>query len=119
MRTSGELLRWRQSRVLRVAISGEIRGTAMAEVLSLVEEQRALRVVLDLGEVTHLDYRAVRPLAQAARTARELGGDIKLAGVSAYVWTIIRSAGAYDAFECFVTSDEAERAFEGALCLAG
>jgi anti-anti-sigma factor len=69
------------------------------------------RVVLDLSEVPHLDYRGVRPLVARAERFRQAGGDIKLCGLSPYLAAIFRAAGAHQAFECYATRAEAQAAF--------
>jgi anti-anti-sigma factor len=74
--------------------------------------QRGLRnVVLDLGEVRHLDYRGVKPLVARAEAFRKAGGDIKLSGLSPYLAAILRAAGAHDAFELYPHMNDARAAF--------
>src|SRR5919202_696785 len=58
--------------------------------------QRGVRqVVVDFGDVAHLDYRGVKPLMARGEAFRRAGGDIKLSGLSAYVAAIFRAAGAH------------------------
>ena len=60
-------------------------------------------LVLDLSDVSHLDYRGVPWLVSQAEEYRQRGGDVKLAGVSRYLLAILRAAGAHDAFEIYPT----------------
>lgn len=77
-----------------------------------LERAGVVRYVLDFTDVSHLDYRTVRPLVERATRARELGGDLKLAGLSPYLMAILRVAGAHTAFECFKDPVEAGGAFD-------
>jgi anti-anti-sigma regulatory factor len=72
-------------------------------------------VVIDLSGVTHFDYRGVRPLMRRADVFRELGGDVRLAGLSAYLFAIFRSAGADNAFDYFATVEDAVASFNRSI----
>jgi anti-sigma B factor antagonist len=69
------------------------------------------RVVLDLAQVSHLDYRGLRPLAARADVFRRAGGDLCISGVSGYLFHIFRAAGAHDAFRFFADPENAKAAF--------
>lgn len=94
------------------------------ELLHISEECLSLsgrgcsKVVLDLTAVDHVDYRGVRPLVTRARQLRKAGGDIKLAGLSAYLAAIFRAVGAEDEFELYRNAEEAKAAFVEAPALA-
>ena len=77
-----------------------------------LERAGVVRYVLDFTDVSHLDYRTVRPLVERAERARELCGDLKLAGLSPYLAAIFRVAGAHTSFECFKDPIEAGAAFD-------
>ncbi len=101
-------------RVVTVVLEGEIGERELAdlsEMLFRLATRGAHEVVLDLAEVSHFDYRGVRPLLHRADLFRRAGGDIKLAGLSPYLAAIFRSAGAHEAFEYFSSTDEARAAF--------
>lgn len=68
-------------------------------------------VVLDLSDVSHLDYRGVKPLVARAEAFRKAGGDIKLSGLSPYLAAIFRAAGAHDVFELYPHMNDARAAF--------
>ncbi len=76
-----------------------------------LERASVVRYVLDFTDVSHLDYRTVRPLVERAERARQLGGDLKLAGLSPYLMAIFRVAGAHTSFECFKDPIEAGASF--------
>lgn len=74
--------------------------------------QRGLRnAVLDFSDVSHLDYRGVKPLLARAEAFRKAGGDIKLSGLSPYLAAILRAAGAHDRFELYPHMNDARAAF--------
>jgi len=103
------------SRVMTMVLEGEIGLNEMADVtamLSRLQKNGVTRVVVDFSEVSHLDYRGVRPLMRHADVFREKGGDLRLAGLSPYLHAIFRSAGAHEAFDCFADVSDACRSFE-------
>lgn len=69
------------------------------------------RVVLDLTNVSHIDYRGLGHLSVQTRGLRAGGGDLKLTGLSNYLAAILRAAGYEDAFETYASIDDAKRAF--------
>jgi anti-sigma B factor antagonist len=110
------------SRVMTMVLEGELDRTDVQDVLDMVarvSNHGTLEVVIDFSDVTHFDYRGVKPLVRRAEVLRELGGDIKLAGLSPYLHAIFRSAGAHDAFDYFAQSADAVRSFERGVLLYG
>jgi anti-anti-sigma factor len=78
----------------------------------LARARRGARyLVVDFSEVTHLNYRGVRPLVTRVQQVREAGGDVKLSGLSPYLAAILRVSGAHDAFECYPHMSDARAAF--------
>lgn len=69
------------------------------------------QVVLDFADVSHLNYRGVRPLVARTEAFRRSGGDVKLSGLSPYLAAIFRAAGAHDAFELYPHMNDARAAF--------
>lgn len=110
------------SRVMTMVLEGELDRTDVQDVLDMVArltDHGTVEVVVDFSDVTHFDYRGVKPLVRRAEVLRELGGDIKLAGLSPYLHAIFRSAGAHDAFDYFAQSADAVRSFERGVLLYG
>jgi anti-sigma B factor antagonist len=109
------------SRVMTMVLEGELDRADVQDVLDMVARvtDRTVEVVIDFSDVTHFDYRGVKPLVRRAEVLRELGGDIKLAGPSPYLHAIFRSAGAHDAFDYFAQSADAVRSFERGVLLYG
>ena len=109
------------SRVMTMVLEGELDRADVQDVLDMVARvtDRTVEVVIDFSDVTHFDYRGVKPLVRRAEVLRELGGDIKLAGLSPYLHAIFRSAGAHDAFDYFAQSADAVRSFERGVLLYG
>ena len=101
-------------RVETLMLEGEL---SEQDLLQLCEEltrkmQRGVRqVVLDFGDVGHLNYRGVKPLMARAEAFRRTGGDLKLSGLSPYLAAIFRAAGAHDAFEIYPHMNDARAAF--------
>jgi len=95
-------------------LEGEIGQTEWADVsaqLFRYANRRVRHVVIDFTDVSHLDYRVVRPLIARADSFRAVGGDVKLSGLSPYLLAIFRSAGAHEAFDTFTTAPEAAASF--------
>lgn len=110
------------SRVMTVVLEGELDRAEAEDVVAMLArmiEQGTHELVIDFSGVTHFDYRAVRPLVRRAEVLRELGGDLKLSGLSPYLHAIFRSAGAHDAFDYFAEADHAARSFERGVLLYG
>jgi anti-anti-sigma factor len=110
------------SRVMTMVLEGELdRADAedVVDMLARLSQQGVHEVVMDLSDVTHFDYRGVKPLVRRAEVLRELGGDLKLAGLSPYLHAIFRSAGAHDAFDYFAEPEDAVRSFERGVLLYG
>jgi anti-anti-sigma factor len=102
-------------RVVTMVLEGEICERELSQVMQMlfrITHRGVSRVVLDLSEVSHFDYRGVRPLKARAELFREAGGDLKLCGLSPYLMAIFRSAGAHDAFDYFDEPHGARDAFE-------
>ena len=110
------------SRVMTMVLEGELDRTDVQDItdmLARLTQDGVVEVVMDFVEVTHFDYRGVKPLVRRAEVLRELGGDIKLSGLSPYLHAIFRSAGAHDSFDYFSRSDDAVRSFERGVLLYG
>lgn len=110
------------SRVMTMVLEGEIDRADTQDVIDMLARltiDGVTEVVIDFTEVTHFDYRGVKPLVRRAELLRELGGDVKLAGLSPYLHAIFRSAGAHDAFDYFSRPEDAQRSFERGVLLYG
>jgi anti-sigma B factor antagonist len=108
----------RPERVTTLYLDGEITERELLHLgneLFRLAQRNTRHIILDFSEVSHLDYRGVRPLSSRAEVFRRGGGDIKLSGLSPYLLAIFRAAGAHDAFEFFPTSEQAKLAVEQSL----
>ncbi len=95
-------------------LEGEIGQPEWADIsaqLFRYANRRVRHVVIDFTDVSHLDYRVVRPLMARADSFRAVGGDVKLSGLSPYLAAIFRSAGAHEAFDTFASAAEATASF--------
>ncbi|MBX5484769.1 MAG: STAS domain-containing protein [Myxococcaceae bacterium] len=101
-------------RVTTVVLEGEL---SLDDLRKVGEElfRLALKghknVVLDLSQVSHVDYRGLRPLAARAEMFRAAGGDVRIAGLSGYLMHIFRAAGTHDAFQFFAETENARQSF--------
>lgn len=110
------------SRIMTMVLEGQLdraEATDIVEMLGRLTEDGITEVVMDFSDVTHFDYRGVKPLVRRAETLRELGGDLKLSGLSPYLHAIFRSAGAHDAFDYFAQAEQARQSFERGVLLYG
>ena len=102
------------SQVLTMSIEGELDAEDMTEIgaeLFRLAHRGWRRIVIDLGGVSHIDYRGLKPLAARAELYRSGGGDIKLCRVSAYLFAILRAVGVHEAFDVHGTAEDAQAAF--------
>jgi anti-sigma B factor antagonist len=109
-------------KVVTMFLDGEIAERELVELnemLFRLANKGTRNVVIDFAEVSHLDYRGVKPLLARAELFRNAGGDIKLSGLSAYLAAILRSVGAHESFDVFAGPREARDAFGFAARLAG
>jgi anti-sigma B factor antagonist len=111
-----------EPRVMRMVLEGEISRDEMSDLgdmLFRLSTDGVVNVVIDLAGVTHFDYRGVKPLIRKADVFRELGGDVRLSGLSPYLYAIFRAAGAHDAFDFFVSVEDAVASFSRSIFLQG
>lgn len=71
-------------------------------------------VVLDLSQVVHIDYRCAASLWRAALGLRAEGGDLRLAGGSAYLLAILRAVGLDERLACFSSTAQAVESYRAA-----
>jgi anti-sigma B factor antagonist len=103
-----------QPHAMTLYLEGEIGQDEWSDVsaqLFRYANRRVRNVVIDFTDVSHLDYRVVRPLMARADSFRAVGGDVKLSGLSPYLAAIFRSAGAHDAFDSYQTAAQATASF--------
>ena len=103
------------SRTMTVMLEGEISRTEWEDVadhLFRLAHRGITQVVIDFSGVSHVDYRAVRPLIARTEVFRKAGGDVRLSGLSPYVHAIFRSAGANEAFDYFSDAQTAVESFD-------
>lgn len=106
--------------VVTLFLEGELGPEELSGVASQLERlyrQGRPEVVLDLSDVSHLDYRAVRPLVKRIDSLRKLGAEVKLSGVSPYLMAILRASGAHGVFQVYADAAMAERSFEDGFTL--
>ncbi len=107
---------------MTIALEGEIGIREYDEIagqLFRFSSRGVRRVVIDFSDVSHVDYRVVRPLMLRASGLRHLGGDVKLCGMSPYIHAIFRSAGANEAFDYYAEAVDAVAAFERPVLTVG
>jgi anti-sigma B factor antagonist len=103
------------SRTMTVVLEGEISHSEWEDVadhLFRLAHRGVTQVVVDFTGVTHLDYRAVRPLMARTEIFRKAGGDVRLSGLSPYLHAIFRSAGANETFDYFSDPMDAVKSFD-------
>src|SRR5262249_51874777 len=73
-------------------------------------DQGCVWLVLDLTDVSHIDYRGVPWLVSQAEDYRRRGGDVKLARVARYLLALFPAPGAPHAFEIYPDAGDAREA---------
>ena len=110
------------SRIMTMVLEGELDRRDVQDITDMLARKTlegTVEIVIDFSDVTHFDYRGVKPLVERAETLRSQGGDLKLAGLSPYLHAIFRSAGAHDSFDYFSQSSDAVRSFDRGVLLYG
>jgi anti-anti-sigma factor len=107
--------RWEES-VATVAVRGELDREALWAIDYSVGRAAAEagRIVLDLREVTHVDYAGVPDIVARRRELLARGGDLVIAARNPYVCNILK-AGAGAELTVFRTVEEASVASKGCL----
>ena len=103
-------LRWEES-VATVAVRGELDREALWAIDYSVGRAAAEagRIVLDLREVTHVDYSGVPEIVARRRELLARGGDLVIAARNPYVCNILKAAGGAE-LALFRTVEEAAMA---------
>src|SRR6267378_3397788 len=87
-------VKWEDSQAT-VAVRGELDRDALWAIDYTIDRAstEAGRIVLDLRDVTHLDYAGVPELVARRRELRARGGDLLIAVRNPYVSNILKAAG--------------------------
>ena len=111
--------RW-QDALAVIAVRGELDRDALWAIDFTVGRAavEAGRIVLDLLEVTHLDYAGVCDLVARRRELVQRGGELSIAVKNPYVTNILKAAGGSE-LSIFRTVQEASGTREPALAVAG
>jgi|SRR5580704_458342 anti-anti-sigma factor len=72
-------------------------------------------IVLDLGDVTHIDSGGLGTLVSLYASARKVGGDIKLAHIGNHTRELLQITRLVTLFEIFHTVEDAIASFEKAV----
>ncbi len=116
--TGGTARNEARPKAMTMVIDGELGRHEMNEIgemLLRLSFEGVTDLVIDFRGVTHLDYRSVPGLSRRAQVFRSIGGDVKLAGLSQYLFTIFEAAGAQNDFDFFADVSDAQRAFRDAV----
>ena len=74
---------------------------AVVEALGRLLARGIFEFVVDFSEVTHVDYRSLHSLVRFAQTLQQLGGELKVCGLSSYLYAIFCSTGAQEVFHYY------------------
>lgn len=97
-----------------VSVFGRLDVDAVEEIghsLKKIAEARAIRLVLDLSEVSYMSSRGLSLLLELMHAAREVGGSMRLAGVQPLVSEVLEISGARLLFNLHDTVEDAVGAF--------
>jgi anti-anti-sigma factor len=93
-----------------VSVFGRLDVDAVEEIGNSLKEiaaEKAVRLVLDLSDVSYMSSRGLSLLLELMHAARETGGTMRLAGVQPLVNEVLEISGARLLFNLYDTVDEA------------
>jgi anti-sigma B factor antagonist len=105
----------RTNGVVVIYVSGAILfGEASASLRILVKDllNECRQIVLDLGEVTHIDSGSVGTLVAVYTSARKVGGDINFANLGKHTKEVLQTTNLSTVFEIFETTEDAIASFK-------
>ena len=88
-------------------------GSALHDALHRSRGDGPIRAVVDVGGVRHMNSSGLGMLIGALTTARNTGGDLRLAAVGDRVATLLRVTQLSGVFQSFDTADAAVDSFGG------
>jgi anti-sigma B factor antagonist len=103
--------------VIVVYLSGALLfGEESASLRMLVKDllNRSRQIVLDLGNVTHIDSGGVGTLVAMCASARNVGGDIKFANPGKHTKEVLQITKLVTVFEIFDKTEDAVASFNRA-----
>lgn len=87
-------------------------GSALHDRLHGVRRDGPLRAVVDLQDVRHMNSSGLGMLIGALTTARNTGGDLRLAGVEGRIQTLLQITQLLNVFQTFDSVDDAVASYE-------
>lgn len=93
-----------------VTVSGRVDSQTapqLDDALSALSAGGKNKIILDLTGVDYMSSAGLRSLVKAGRAAQDAGGELRLAGVSDAVETVLRTVGMLQMFKLYNTSGEA------------
>lgn len=107
----------RMNGVIVVCVSGAIlfgEGSESLRILIKDLLKKCRQIVLDLGNVTHIDSCGVGTLVALCASARNVGGDIKFANLGNHTKEVLRITKLVTVLEIFGKTEEAVASFNKA-----
>jgi len=96
---------------------GEESATLRLHVKDLMNTSR--QIVLDLGHVTYIDSSGLGALVALYTSARNAGGNIKLANLNSRSRELLQVTRLYTVFETYDSAEEAARSFTAPAARSG
>ena len=87
-------------------------GSALLDRLHELRGSGSANVVVDLGGVRHMNSSGLGMLIGALTSARNAGGDLRLAAINSRIQTLLSVTQLLDVFQTFDTADQAVASFE-------
>jgi anti-sigma B factor antagonist len=103
--------------VIVVYLSGDILfGDESASLRIFMKDllNKSRQIVLDLGNVTHIDSGSVGTLVAVHSSARKVGGDIKFANLRNHTREVLQITKLVRIFEIFESAEDAAASFKKA-----
>lgn len=101
--------------ILIIKLQGELDALIAPKIKDILEkyicDSKKVKIIIDFEEVQHINSLVMGVLRGKLRESREVGGDIKLIGLSKHIKSIFEMIGLDELFEIYSSEKEAAESF--------
>lgn len=115
MDTNFDMLDRKEGEITIIEVKGELDALVapkLKEKISKEIENGETKFIIDFKELLHINSLAMGILRGKLKSARALGGDIKLSNLNSHIKSIFEMIGLDEIFEIFESEEEALNSFK-------